>query len=219
MRIFNADGSEAEMCGNGIRCLAKFICELGFEKDSYRIETALRCLTIRLKGDLVSVEMGNPVNMQWHLSVPVGERIYPLHYLDTGVPHAVLFVEKSDAVDLTDLGPKIRHHPCFHPSGTNFSVGEITSSRNIRLRTYERGVEGETLACGTGATAVALAGAYFHGLPSPITVTTRSKEQLEIAFQLENGCFSHVVMTGPAHFVYRGSIQLNEIDALCRIKR
>lgn len=230
MRIFNADGSEAEMCGNGIRCLMKYIHELGFSAPLCTIETMQRLLKLRLHQGDVCVEMGDPTDVQWNFPLQIESETLTLHLLNTGVPHAVLFVDQIDSFDLLKWGPKVRYHP-FFPQGTNFNVATRPENGEISVRTYERGVEGETFACGTGATAAALAAAYVTRCSSPIKVRTRSNEILEVGFQYKNGLyhsqpklsrgpksklqagcgiFSAVTMTGPAKRTYRGEVSLRD---------
>lgn len=213
MRIYNADGTEAEMCGNGIRCLMKFIHELGFKEPVCTIETMQRKLKLLMDEDQVSVEMGTPTDIRWDINLKIESESMTLQYLNTGVPHAILFVEELDAFDLAYWGPKIRHHPLFGFPGTNFNVATYPKNGRIAIRTYERGVEGETLACGTGATAAALAAAKLCKLKGPIKVVTRLNEILEIAFQQKNCLFSDVTMTGPSKRVYRGEVDISVITS------
>ncbi len=208
MRIFNADGSEAEMCGNGIRCLMKFIHELGIGSVSCAIETMYRRLSVEVNKEGVCVEMGGPTGVRWNVPLTIESTPFTLHLLNTGVPHAVLFVDDIEAFDLAYWGPRVRNHSSFHPQGTNFNVATLLVDGEMALRTYERGVEGETLACGTGATAAALAAAYLANQPSPIAVKTRSNEILTIAFSLQGKKFTEVSMTGPANLIYRGEVIL-----------
>jgi diaminopimelate epimerase len=210
MRIFNADGSEAEMCGNGMRCLAQFLNEKGYQQSSYKIETMQRLLTVEQTIDGISVQMGNPTNMSWNIPLKIEDQECVIHFLNTGVPHTILFVENSGKIDLKKWGPLVRFHPLFAPEGTNFNLVELKSPNEILLRTYERGVEDETLACGTGATAAALATAFCYQRSGPLLVHTRSEETLTIGFQLKDGLFSHVSMTGPAHCTFRGEIEIKE---------
>lgn len=209
MRIFNADGSEAEMCGNGIRCLMKFIQELGIGGSLCTIETMQRILKLQMDHENVCVDMGDPAQVKWDVSISVGSTVFTLQLLNTGVPHAVLFVDQIDAFDLAYWGPKIRYHPFFHPQGTNVTVAAHLVNGEMSIRTYERGVEGETLACGTGATAAALAAAYVGHHFSPIRVRTRSNEILTIGFRCEHGIFSAVTMTGPAKRTYQGEVAIS----------
>lgn len=206
MRIFNADGSEAEMCGNGLRCFVKFAQELGLHQAQYTIETMRRPLKASYQGSLISVEMGVPFDMQWKIAL--SEIPHEIHFLNTGVPHAIFFTEDIKAIHLAKLGPRIRYHERFAPTGTNVNAVQILSDEALEIRTYERGVEQETLACGTGATAAALAAAYIKQLRSPIKVLTQSKEFLEISFCLHEGKFSDVKMAGTAQYIFKGEIDL-----------
>lgn len=206
MRIFNADGSEAEMCGNGLRCLIKFARDLGLKQEDYLIETMRRPLRASYRDDRIFVEMGSPLEVKWHLSLSGSPHL--IHFLNTGVPHAILFTDLLDAVDIHQLGPQIRYHEFFAPAGTNVNFVQPLSDHTLAIRTYERGVEKETLACGTGATAAALAASYLKQLKSPIQVFTQSKESLEISFHLENETFTNVKMAGTAHYIFKGEIDL-----------
>ncbi len=192
MRIFNSDGSEASMCGNGLRCFIRYLQEIGIEKPLYHIETGAGLLEAKLMGEEVEVKMSDPHSMEWDLHLP-GE----FHFLNTGVPHAITFERDLEAVDIQKEGRKIRSHPHFGEAGTNVSYAALQNGE-IHLRTYERGVEGETLACGTGAVASAIVAAKKFSLPSPITIIPRSKEKLTISFQRAGERFCDVRMRGPA---------------------
>jgi diaminopimelate epimerase len=210
MRIFNSDGGEAEMCGNGIRCLMRFLEHLGFQKPSYQISTLQRILTVAHDESNIKVEMGAPCDLKWDIGLSIENETVSAHHLDTGVPHAVLFVKNVKEINVTKMGPPIRFHPLFSPKGANVNFTEILDENTICVRTYERGVENETLSCGTGATAAALAAANRHGLKSPVYVqTTHSlKDPLKISFEVENQNFVNVHMTGPAHSTFRGIVNL-----------
>lgn len=216
MRIFNSDGSEAEMCGNGIRCLMKFIQELGFADEKYVVETMNERIPLFHENDEISVKMPSPTEISWSTPLSLNGNTWKIHFLNTGVPHAVIFVGDVLEVDLETIAPKIRFHPQFAPKGTNVNfVALHTHSQKIFLRTYERGVEQETLACGTGAVASAIAAAKIHGITSPIHVQTKSQECLKIAFHQDaESVFSNIIMTGPATFVFSGKIDLNRTCAL-----
>lgn len=201
MRIFNSDGGEAEMCGNGIRCLMRFLLDLGEPQRPYLIETMERLVRLSCLGEAVTAEMGDPTEVRWRLALEPHE----IHHLNTGVPHAVLCVEDLEQIDLEGLGRALRFHPSWGTQGANINF--ISRSRGrLAYRTYERGVEGETLACGTGAVAVALTASELWNLPSPLQVWTRSGEALEIGFQKVQGQYRHVTMTGPATRVFTGTL-------------
>lgn len=207
MRIINADGSEAEMCGNGIRCLARFISELSLPKTSIQFETKGGLVKTVLSGDSVQAEMPIPTDLHWNRSLQISGKTVIVHTLNTGVPHAVLFVDDLPSTHWMQLAPQIRYHSDFGTTGTNVNFARVEGSK-VFLRTYERGVEGETLACGTGATATALAASQLYGIESPITIVPASGDLLEIQFQQRDKEFSNVIMRGPAHHIYKGTLVL-----------
>jgi diaminopimelate epimerase len=198
MRIFNADGGEAEMCGNGIRCLMQFIRQLGGLEKGYLIETMNALLQVQERKGLVTVAMADPFAIEWELHLPC---FLPMTRLNTGVPHVVLFVEDLESEKWMRLAPQIRFHAAFGPAGTNVNFAQLNSEGELSLRTYERGVEGETLACGTGATATALAAAKKYGLSTPVRILPASLEPLEISFSWQGKLPTQVTLTGPAHFI------------------
>lgn len=206
MRIFNADGKEAEMCGNGARCLIKFAQDIGYAKPPYTIQTMHSILIASVNAQEISIEMGNPQELEWNKIITVNDSPLTVHWLDTGVPHAVLFVEDLHNPTWMSLAPKIRFHKTFGPKGVNVNFASIQDNF-IEIRTYERGVEGETLACGTGATAVALAAAQLKSKKSPITIKTLSGDFLKISFTT-NAQFEKVILSGPAQYAFCGTISL-----------
>jgi diaminopimelate epimerase len=210
MRILNSDGSEAEMCGNGIRCLLKFIEDLGEPHSSYIIETKYDKLKVAHQEAKVSVVMPFPKEVHWSINLPIEETHVLCHYLDTGVPHVVIFMDDIDAIDLKTYAPQIRHHCAFAPRGVNVNIAKTDRQGQVWVRTFERGVEQETLACGTGAIAAAVAAAHQYSMPSPIAVRTRSKETLEIALDSDHPHASSLTMTGPARKIYQGTFLLQD---------
>jgi diaminopimelate epimerase len=209
MRIFNSDGSEAEMCGNGVRCLGKFLKELGEKTNNFTIETMHRKHSLALlENGSVRVEMGDPSDIQWEIPLSIEGGFLIIDSLNTGVPHAICFMEDIEKVNLCFLGPQVRHHPYF-PRGTNFNIAEVDKNGEVWVRTFERGVEEETLACGTGATAAAIAASKKFGLLSPILVHTKSKEILEIQTTFHGYQPTKVFMTGAASFSYSGVFSIN----------
>jgi diaminopimelate epimerase len=208
MRIFNADGSEAEMCGNGIRCLTSFLRDLGFQKDFWYIETMERSLFCKLVGNRVLVNMGIPTDFSFGVDIFIDGREDRVHVLNTGVPHAVLFVEDEEDISVLRTGALIRNHELFKPKGVNANFACVHSNGELFVRTYERGVEGETLACGTGATAAAIASVRVKNLSTPVSVRTRSGSLLEIDFVMDGDEVYDVTMTGEAQCIYQGSIEI-----------
>jgi diaminopimelate epimerase len=204
-RIFNADGGEVEQCGNGARCFVKFVHAKGLtRKRALRVETRAGIIVPRLEGDgEVSVDMG-PAERASPLVQPLevgGERL-ELAILSMGNPHAVQLVADVDAAPVTTQGPLLEHHPRF-PQRVNAGYMQVLDRRTLRLRVWERGA-GETLACGSGACAAAVAGIARGLLDSPVRVQTRGGA-LTIAWA---GGDNPVCMKGPAQAVFEGSIEL-----------
>jgi diaminopimelate epimerase len=209
MRYHNADGGEAEMCGNGARCFARFAQAVtGTDKPKISFKTGAGIVTAEYLGDEVRVGLTPPGPMQLSRAIPTGEGDLEVHTVNTGVPHAVLFVKDVDAVDVLKLGAELRWHREFQPRGTNVNFAERLSGRKLRVRTYERGVEGETLACGTGVTAAALVAAEVFGIRSPIQVQVRGGDQLEVHFDGKPTQAKNVRLQGPATFVFDGEIHV-----------
>ena len=194
MVIFNRDGSEATACGNGTRCYAKYLEELGLIQEKAEIESAAGPLFVEIIGEEVSVNMPTPRDIKWNVTLEAAGKIYSVDLLNTGVPHVVVFCEEVNSIDVERLGSAIRHHPQLQPEGANVDFVTIHSEQ-LHIRTFERGVERETMACGTGAIASALAAANRFGLTPPILVSVRSKEILTIHFSAQG----EVMMRGPAH--------------------
>lgn len=197
MRIFNPDASEAEMCGNGIRCLIKFASELGLPSDNLVVETLSGLLAAKNNLENVSIKMPYPAEVQ--LNVKLINPTLEACHLNTGVPHTIIFTDDIENIPIDILGPQIRHHQQFGKNGSNVNWVQVLDQNTIVIRTFERGVEGETLACGTGATAAALASSLKYHLLSPITVLTKSGDALKIEFT-----DTDVWMTGPAERVFTG---------------
>ena len=204
-RIFNADGSEAEMCGNGIRCLARFICDIEFSdklENRFSIQTMHQRMHVRIEPGIVYVEMPPATAWRSDIAIDIGDTSFFLHSIDTGVPHAIQFVPDIENVFIR-LAPEIRYHSEFGSRGTNVNFAQFLPDGTIAVRTYERGVEGETLACGTGAVAVALTAARIHRINSPIVVRPRSGDLLQISF---NENFEQITLAGPAFKVFEGRV-------------
>jgi diaminopimelate epimerase len=206
--FYNNDGSSAEMCGNGARCFARFVRRLTGNDKGFRFETRAGIVSARFTGDNVTVNLTAPRDLRLREKISVGGGDAEVHSLNTGVPHAVLFVADADKAMVQPLGSEIRFHRHFAPRGTNVNFVELLGPNAIRVRTYERGVEGETLACGTGVTASALVSAALHQFKSPVRVRVQSGETLEVSFDGASGEFSNVGLTGPAEFVFEGRIEV-----------
>ncbi|MCX5668339.1 MAG: diaminopimelate epimerase [Candidatus Omnitrophica bacterium] len=209
MRIFNSDGSEAEMCGNGSRCAALYAHakKIALRQDM-KIETMAGTLNANVQGENVKVKLTDPKDIQWNLCLMIHECPYKVSLANTGVPHVIHFVDDLEAVEVKKLGPKIRYHEEFSPHGANVDFVKIAdrNKNRIAVRTYERGVEDETLACGTGAVASAIISAEAEKLVSPVTVETRSGEVLKVYFESQEGNFKNVYLEGKARLVYEGEL-------------
>lgn len=207
MRIFNRDGYETEMCGNGLRCFTRYLYNNDCGAGPFQIQSLERTHHCSVDGSQISVNMGDPTDIQWNLRIAFEETQMVVHTLNTGVSHAVAFIPLLDTFDITSWGPRIRNHKQFQPKGVNANFAEITDGEVIHLRTYERGVEQETLACGTGATATALAAAHLYGLTSPIAVQPQSQDLLYISFETTEEGYKNVILTGPADQTFEGGFK------------
>jgi diaminopimelate epimerase len=206
--FYNSDGSVGEMCGNGARCFARFVKRsTGLNRD-FTFETEAGIISAQFKGELVTVNLTEPAGLRLNEQIPLRDGPQTVHSINTGVPHGVMFVADADKAMVLQLGPELRRHSHFAPKGTNVNFVQVLGPNSIRVRTYERGVEGETLACGTGVSAAALISARVHGFSSPVRVQVQGGDQLEVSFKESNGEFSDVRLTGPADFVFDGRAEL-----------
>ena len=209
MRYYNSDGGEAEMCGNGARCFALLARAVSGRKGNVlRVQTQAGLLTLRTCGREVQVSMTEPTKLRLGKKVVVAGRKLAVDFLNTGVPHAVLFVRSVRSIDVAKQGRAIRYHSAFAPSGTNVNFVEIGRGNRIHVRTYERGVEGETLACGTGVVAASILSNLRRGLRPPIQVATRGGDNVRVGFSMENGHARKVTLQGPARIVYTGVLHV-----------
>jgi diaminopimelate epimerase len=206
-QFFNSDGSDAEMCGNGARCFARFIQKLTGVKDRVTFETVAGVISAEFHGERVTINLTQPKDLRLGESVPLSTGAATIHSCNTGVPHAVLFVPDADRAMVLQLGNEIRFHKHFAPKGTNVNFAQVTGPNAIRVRTYERGVEGETLACGTGVTASALVASRVHKFTSPVRVKVQGGDTLEVSFRETNGTFTDVRLNGPADFAFEGKVE------------
>jgi len=206
--FFNSDGSTGEMCGNGARCFARFVQRLTGTNGDLSFETEAGVINARFHGSRVTVNLTEPHGLRLDEQLPLKAGPQTVHSINTGVPHAVLFVPDADQAMVREVGPEVRRHPHFAPRGTNVNFVQVLGPGRIRVRTFERGVEGETLACGTGVTASALIASRVHQFNSPVSVQVQGGDTLEVSFLEQNGNFTNVCLTGPADFVFDGKIEL-----------
>jgi diaminopimelate epimerase len=205
-RFFNADGSEVDMCGNGARCVARFAYIRGIAKEKMSFETGAGIIDAEVKGDVVRLRLTEPQAMKVNFSVMLEDRPLEVSFINTGVPHCVLFVHGLDRYDVFSIGRKLRYHKEFQPEGTNANFMEVIDRHTIRIRTYERGVEDETLACGTGAVASALISSLQGLVESPVDVKVKSGETLKIYFHKLDQSFEGIYLEGKTNVVYEGRI-------------
>jgi len=220
MRIFNPDGSEPEMCGNGARCAALY-------SNAFRIPHSARRLKFETKAGIIEsevrssgevrIKLSNPFDLKLDLPLNVSGRKIKVNYVNTGVPHTVIFVQSLEEIDVDAVGREIRLHKRFQPAGTNVNFVEVINRGSIEIRTYERGVEAETLACGTGVVASAIITNYK--LPTTnykhaLSVLTKSGEVLKVYFDREDSRVENVWLEGEAYLVYKGEVS---IDTRCQM--
>ena len=203
-RFFNSDASPAEMCGNGARCAARFAFLQGICGARLRFETGAGRVEAQVEGMRVKVKMPDPQDLRLDLRVDLASGPLTVSSVNTGVPHAVVLTDGVEGVDVAGLGREIRFHPQFAPAGINADFISKESQGGIAIRTYERGVEGETLACGTGAVAGALVAARKLGLTSPVSVRTAGGEHLTVHFENRSGFYRDVYQEGNARWIYTG---------------
>lgn len=203
-RFYNADGSEAAMCGNGGRCAARFAFLRKIAPSSMRFLTGAGLIRAEVRGDRVKLELPPPSGYRAAVPVEVADRPAAAAFIVVGVPHAVLHAESLESVPVAEWGRPLRHHAAFGPAGTNVNFFRVEGPRALRVRTYERGVEGETHACGTGAVAATLVAAAAGLVRSPVTVTTSGGEKLRVYFRRRGGEFTEVFLEGGAAVVYEG---------------
>jgi diaminopimelate epimerase len=209
-RFFNADASEAEMCGNGARCAARFARLRGIvQNDRMRFRAIAGIVEAELLGKRVKVQMTPPYGLKLGWNVEAENRHFQLDFINSGVPHAICYLENENELELADVqrwGRALRYHPEFQPAGTNADFILVRDRQRIAVRTYERGVEGETLACGTGCIASTLVAAARGHVVSPVEVETRSGEFLIVYFEWDGNGFSRVQLEGEAKIAYEADL-------------
>jgi diaminopimelate epimerase len=208
MRYYNSDGGEAESCGNGARCIARFANRFCGAPERMRFETLAGTYAAEVMDNgEVEVSMTDPHSLRRgaNLEFPDFPAVAADH-LDTGVPHAVVWVDDVETVDIVPLGRAIRKHEAFSPKGANANFAQVVDKGNLLIRTYERGVEDETLACGTGCIASAALGAIAGFVEPPVKVLTRGGIALTIGFDRNGEKITNVKLRGEARFVYQGEL-------------
>ncbi len=225
MTYFNADGSRGSLCGNGARCAIKYADHSGRLTDS---DVQFICENVNYSGEKlddgnIKFYLQNPTDKVENIKLEAGNYLMNAWFINTGSPHVVINTddikkrEESDAVPksledlpVNQLGREIRYHQQFKPDGTN--VNFITLKGNeVLIRTYERGVENETLACGTGSVASAIFASENYNIAPPVKLITRGNEELIVDFGLNGHSAENVSLTGPAKIVYKGKISISNL--------
>jgi len=209
-KFFNSDGSEAEMCGNGARCVARLVEDLGLFKSPFYFETKAGLIYAEVKGERVKVALTSPIDLKLNLVIRTDYDWFMAHFVNTGVPHVVIFWDNIESAPVEKIGPKIRYHEIFKPAGTNVNFVELVEGdkKYLKIRTYERGVEAETLACGTGASASAYISYKLGLVDKKVDLLTKSGEILTVYIEDEG---NKIYLEGDTRFVFEGKIKKEAI--------
>jgi diaminopimelate epimerase len=205
-RFFNSDGSIAEMCGNGARCVARFAYLNDIAGPSMSFETLAGIVEAQVIGERVKAKMTDPTDLKTDDTINLKNGPLSISSINTGVPHVVIVKKQIDDADIVEMGREIRFHERFSPAGTNVNFACHIADNTIAIRTYERGVEDETLACGTGAAACAIVMAYKMKIESPINVLTQSGGYLDIFYKEKEGKYYDIYLEGDARIIYRAQL-------------
>ncbi|MDR0985188.1 MAG: diaminopimelate epimerase [Endomicrobium sp.] len=212
MVYFNSDGSHACMCGNGGRAIAKFAYDINIVDQNMNFETDAGIIKASiLPNNKVKLYLYDPKNLRQNINILIKNKKIILDFIDTGVPHAVMFVNDIKNVDVFNLGQSIRLHETFNNcNGTNVNFVKVSQDNNdtIFVRTYERGVENETLACGTGVIASSIISVIKGFVNSPVTVITKNNDILKVSFNHNDNIIKAVALEGPAFIVFKGIIKI-----------
>ena len=207
-RFYNGNGTVAEMCGNGARCAARFAFRNNIAGSKMKFDTVAGTIQAKILEDdtIVRVQMTRPFDFRLGLSMSLNGKEHEVAFVNTGVPHAVIFVEE-ESTPVKKLGRKVRFHELFEPKGANASFARVLHDGRLEVRTYERGIEDESMACGTGAVAAALFATLQRGMESPIEVVTSSRDVVTVRFDLLDGPVAeNVFLEGPVRLIYKGQL-------------
>jgi diaminopimelate epimerase len=210
MRFLNPDGNEVSMCGNGARCVARLAADLGIAPRQCSFETGAGVIEATVRDAGVTLRMTSPHSWRDDLRLTADGKEWVCGFVNTGVPHVVVEVDELAAAPVLAAGAALRYHPAFAPEGTNADFVEMGADGAVRVRTYERGVEGETLACGTGIVAAALTMAWRGRCAPPVTVHTAGGDVMRVDFRLTPDAAEGVLLTGPAEYVFEGDVTYEE---------
>jgi diaminopimelate epimerase len=210
MDYYNADGSSGTLCGNGARCAIKFANDTGISNaDSVSfLSNEDKFSGELLANGLIKFNLQPPKVIDENITIDVDGSNVSASYVDTGSPHVVLIVDDLNLQPVIQVGKKIRNNHAFTPGGTNVNFIKFVNGK-IHIRTYERGVENETLACGTGAVAAAIIGFRRFEIQPPIFLKTKGGDELIVNFNTDGSKYSNVSLIGPAKKIYNGEIGIN----------
>ena len=211
MLYFNSNGSQAAMCGNGARCIAYYAYMNKIADREMQIETLSGIIKAKLTGTKVRILLPEPKDIKVDFSLKINSKELNVSFVNTGVPHTVIFVSELQSVDVKNLGRQIRYHKKFLPEGTNVNFVKVVSKHELKIRTYERGIEGETYACGTGAVASAVISGIKNLVKSPVKCKTSSGEILTVYFKAttQKGLLTpvyNVYLEGKVKIVFTGCV-------------
>ena len=210
MAYFNSDGSRASMCGNGARCMAFFAKEQHVVRSHFSFETDAGIINAAIDENIVKIQLSDAHSYVPSMKVKVKGKTYPVAFLNTGVPHAVVFVKNIEKLDVRTLGREFRFHSAFGKAGTNVNFVQKLDHQTLRVRTYERGVEDETLACGTGVSASAIVSALKGLVSLPALCKTTGGDILEVNFERQESDASkpatQVTLCGPVRVTFKGEV-------------
>ncbi len=213
MRFLNPDGTEAEMCGNGSRCTAAFAHAIGATRGkAMTMETLCGLVDAQISDSGVCVWMPEPTKRSYGIELKVDGTTICGDFINTGVPHFVVQVPNLSEVDVNGLGRVLRLHPTFAPDGTNVDFMTLRASNRMSMRTYERGVEAESGACGTGAVACAVVAVERFGFCLPTQIKTPSGYDLIVDGDWRKKKCTGLTLTGPVKFVFTGEVELDDLD-------
>ncbi|MFN0158868.1 MAG: diaminopimelate epimerase [Bacteroidota bacterium] len=218
MSYYNADGSFGGMCGNGGRCIARYAYLKGVAGPRMTFEALDFNYMAEINGENVRLWMKQPKNFKENIQIKTELGVFAAYFIDNGSPHVIIFVEDVSTINVHDIGRAIRENNLFSPAGTNVNFVQVIGPNSISIRTYERGVEDETLACGTGSVAAALVSVLSGRVKHPVQVGVRSGEKLQVNFELRGESAHNVSLEGSAHMLFQGSAVYDSAKGkICRI--
>lgn len=209
MVYYNADGGRVDMCGNGARCFTSFALQNGLgDGANVSFKTDAGPMKANAKNGQFTIRLTPMHDLRLDQTLETPQGTFAYHFMNTGVEHVVRFMDDVSSVDIVPEGSAVRYHPDFAPKGTNANFAQIQTDGIIKVRTYERGVEGETLACGTGVTAVAIAAVLKGFSKTPVSLRVAGGDVLAIDFDRNGDAVSNVTLTGPAKTVFTGTVNV-----------